>query len=259
MSAPMSPSGKDRNQRFQGRRAYITGAASGIGLATARLLAQGGAKLALIDVNAKGLEAAAKETGGVPFTVDLTDGAAIDRSVAAAAEALGGLDCVLNIAAISDGRSIAELEPDQWDLVMAVNITAPYRICRAALPYLQAQDGSSIVNIGSGEGLLPSAAGTVVYSASKGGLLAFTRALAANLAPKVRVNAVCPGLTDTPGMAPYLHGNDPTMAQAFANRYALKRAADPSEIAEAIAFLASDEASYITGITLAADGGRTYH
>ena len=255
----MSPSGKDRNQRFQGRRAYITGAASGIGLATARLLAQGGAKLALIDVNAKGLETAAKETGGVPFTVDLTDGAAIDRSVAAAAEALGGLDCVLNIAAVSDGRSIAELEPDQWNLVMAVNITAPYRICRAALPYLQAQEGSSIVNIGSGEGLLPSAAGTVVYSASKGGLLAFTRALAANLAPKVRVNAVCPGLTDTPGMAPYLHGNDPTMAQAFANRYALKRAADPSEIAEAIAFLASSEASYITGITLAADGGRTYH
>ena len=254
----MSQSSKDRNQRFQGRRAYITGAASGIGLATARLLAQGGAKLALIDVNAKGLEAAAKETGGVPFTVDLTDGAAIDRSVAAAAEALGGLDCVLNIAAISDGRSIAELEPDQWDLVMAVNITAPYRICRAALPYLQAQEGSSIVNIASGEGLLPSA-GTVVYSASKGGLLAFTRALAANLAPKVRVNAVCPGLTDTPGMAPYLHGNDPTMAQAFANRYALKRAADPSEIAEAIAFLASSEASYITGITLAADGGRTYH
>lgn len=255
----MSPSGKDRNQRFLGRRAYITGAASGIGLATARLLAQGGAKLALIDVNAKGLEAAAKETGGVPFTVDLTDGAAIDRSVAAAADALGGLDCVLNIAAVSDGRSIAELEPDQWDLVMAVNITAPYRICRAALPYLQAQEGSSIVNIASGEGLLPSAAGTVVYSASKGGLLAFTRALAAGLAPKVRVNAVCPGLTDTPGMAPYLHGNDPTMAQAFANRYALKRAADPSEIAEAIAFLASSEASYITGITLAADGGRTYH
>ncbi len=255
----MSPSNKDRNQRFQGRRAYITGAASGIGLATARLLAQGGAKLALIDVNAQGLEAAAKETGGVPFTVDLTDGAAIDRSVAAAADALGGLDCVLNIAAVSDGRSIAELEPDQWDLVMAVNITAPYRICRAALPYLQTQEGSSIVNIASGEGLLPSAAGTVVYSASKGGLLAFTRALAAGLAPKVRVNAVCPGLTDTPGMAPYLHGNDPTMAQAFANRYALKRAADPSEIAEAIAFLASSEASYITGITLAADGGRTYH
>jgi NAD(P)-dependent dehydrogenase (short-subunit alcohol dehydrogenase family) len=255
----MSPSGKDRNQRFQGRRAYITGAASGIGLATARLLAQGGAKLALIDRDEKGLQAAAKETGGVPFTVDLTDGAAIDRSVAAAAEALGGLDCVLNIAAISDGRSIAELEPDQWDLVMAVNITAPYRICRAALPFLQAQEGSSIVNIASGEGLLPSAAGTVVYSASKGGLLAFTRALAANLAPKVRVNAVCPGLTDTPGMAPYLHGNDSTMAQAFANRYALKRAADPSEIAEAIAFLASSEASYITGITLAADGGRTYH
>lgn len=255
----MSPSGKDRNQRFQGRRAYITGAASGIGLATARLLAQGGAKLALIDRDEKGLQAAAKETGGAPFTVDLTDGAAIDRSVAAAAEALGGLDCVLNIAAVSDGRSIAELEPDQWDLVMAVNITAPYRICRAALPYLQAQEGSSIVNIASGEGLLPSAAGTVVYSASKGGLLAFTRALAANLAPKVRVNAVCPGLTDTPGMAPYLHGNDPTMAQAFANRYALKRAAAPSEIAEAIAFLASSEASYITGITLAADGGRTYH
>lgn len=255
----MSKPTNDRNQRFHGRRAYITGAASGIGLATARLLAQGGAKLALIDRDEKGLQAAAKETGGLPFTVDLTDGAAIDRSVAAAAEAMGGLDCVLNIAAVSDGRSIAELEPDQWDLVMAINITAPYRICRAALPYLQAQDGSSIVNIGSGEGLLPSAAGTVVYSASKGGLLAFTRALAANLAPKVRVNAVCPGLTDTPGMAPYLHGNDPTMAQAFANRYALKRAADPSEIAEAIAFLASDEASYITGITLAADGGRTYH
>ena len=255
MSKPI----KDRNKRFEGRRAYITGAASGIGLATARILARDGAKLALIDRDEKGLQTAAKETGGTPFLVDLTDGAAIDRSVAAAAEALGGLDCVLNIAAVSDGRSIADLEPDQWDLVMAINLTSPYRICRAALPFLSAQEGSSIVNIGSGEGLLPSAAGTVVYSASKGGLLAFTRALAAGLAPKIRVNAVCPGLTDTPGMAPYLHGNDPTMAQAFAARYALKRAADPGEIAEAIAFLASEEASYITGITLAADGGRTFH
>lgn len=258
MSNPARP-GADRNARFQGRRIYLTGAASGIGLATARLLAQGGAALALVDVDKEGLDEAAAETGGAALLVDLRDGEAIDRSVVAAAEAMGGLDGVINCAGIMHNARLEGLEPADWDRVIAVNLTAPYRVCRAALPLLRAQAGSSIVNVASGVAMLPSAAGASVYCASKGGLLSFTKALAAELAPDIRANVVCPGLADTPMMAPVLQGRTNIDPSAFVSLYALKRAADPSEIAEAIAFLTSSEASYITGIVLAADGGRTFH
>lgn len=249
----------DRNNRFLGRRVYLTGAASGIGRATAHLLAAEGARLALIDVDPGGLEAVARETGGAPFIVDLRSGDAVDNSVMAAADRMGGLDCVLNIAAVTDGSNIDDLSPDRWEAVMAINLTAPYRICKAALPYLKAATGSTIVNVASGEAVLPSAAGTPAYSASKGGLLSFTRALAAGLAPVIRANAVIPGLTDTPMMAPYIHGDDKGAARDVIERYAMRRPAEPREIAEAIAFLASSESSYVTGITFAVDGGRTYY
>ena len=248
-----------RATRFAGRRIYITGAASGIGRATAGLLAGEGAALALVDIDAAGLALAAHETGGTAFVVDLASGEAIDASVAAAGVALGGLDGVINCAGLGEGTRLAGLEPLLWDHVLAINLSAPYRVCRAALPWFEGEVRASIVNIASGEALLPSSSGAPAYAASKGGLISFTKALAADLAPRVRANVVCPGLADTAMTAGFLHGGDGSLAAAATARYALRRAADPIEIAEAIAFLASDDASYITGITLAADGGRSFH
>jgi NAD(P)-dependent dehydrogenase (short-subunit alcohol dehydrogenase family) len=249
----------DRNARFQGRRIYLTGAASGIGLATARLLAQGGAGLALADIDAEGLERSAAATGGRALVVDLRDGAAIDASVAEAAAALGGLDGVINCAGVAHGAPLEALETADWDDVMAVNLTAPYRVCRAALPWLRGQASAAIVNVASAAALLPPGGGASAYAASKGGLISFTKALARELAPEIRVNVVCPGLAATPMMAAVLEGRSGVDPAAFISAYALKRAADPLEVAEAIAFLCSQEASYVTGVTLAADGGRSFH
>lgn len=249
----------DRNRRFEGRRIYVTGAASGIGLATARLLAEQGAALALVDVDAAKLEAAARETGGMALPVDLRDGEAIDRSVAQAAEAMGGIDGVVNCAGVGSGADIAKLDPAEWDRVMAINLTAPYRVCRAAAPWLRAAEAGAVVNISSGMGLLPSAPGAGAYAASKGGLIALGKALAKDFSPTVRVNTVCPGVVETPMTEPILHGQSPEASAAFVALYSLRRVADPSELAEAIAFLLSDEASFITGSTLPVDGGRVFH
>ena len=249
----------DRNARFRGRRIYVTGAASGIGLATARILAEGGAALALVDIDKYGLEKAAAETGGHPLVVDLCDGDAIDRSVQLANDALGGIDGVVNSAGIAHGAGLATLKPEEWDRVLAINLTAPFRVCRAALPLLKERTSASIVNVASGVALLPAGPGATAYVASKGGLISFTKALAAELGPGIRANAVCPGIADTPMGASVLQRGDQAAAEAFLARYVMKRAADASEIAEAIAFLISDEASFITGIVLAVDGGRSFH
>jgi NAD(P)-dependent dehydrogenase (short-subunit alcohol dehydrogenase family) len=249
----------DRNARFAGRRLYLTGAASGIGRAAAEILTNGGARLALVDVNREGIEAAAAATGGHALPVDLMDGLAIDRSVAEAAQALGGLDGVINCAGITHNARLEDMAPDMWDRVIAVNLTAPYRVCRAALPFLRENDRATIVNVASGMALLPTVPGASLYAASKGGLLSFTKALAAELAPKIRANVLCPGIVNTPMVEKVLGGYDDVDDAPFVAQYALKRVANPRELAEAIAFLTSDEASYVTGAVLAADGGRTFH
>ena len=245
----------DRNRRFAGRKLYVTGAASGIGLATARLFARGGGQVALVDINAKGLAEAAADMGGHPLVVDLVDGDAIDASVQEAARVMGGLDGVVNCAGIPQGGGLADLAPEEWARVVAINLTAPYRVCRAALPYLRAVEGATIVNIASGVGLLPTSPGASAYAATKAGLITFSKALAAELGPGIRANAVCPGFVNTPMTAPIVAA----IGSAFLEGYVLKRAAEPIEIAEAIAFLTSREASFITGIALAVDGGRTFH
>lgn len=249
----------DRNGRFAGRRIYLTGAASGIGRATARMLTSDGARLALIDYDADGLKTIAEETGGEALVVDLADGDAVERSVASAAERLGGLDGVVNCAGVGFGGMVDEVLPEDWERVIAINLTAPWRVCRAAVPWLRRERASAIVNIASGAGLLPTGVGVTAYAASKGGLIAFTKALAKDVGPSIRANCICPGLVDTQMTRPFLSEIDPAASAAFVGQYTLQRAAEPAELAEAIAFLLSDAASYITGSVLSVDGGRVFH
>ena len=236
--------------RLQGRRIVVTGAASGIGRAIAQLFAAEGAALALFDRDAAGLAATAAQTGGHVCEVDVASEASVAAAAAQAAQALGGIDGVVNAAGIMRTGPMEDTPMAVWRQVIDVNLTGTFMVSRACLPWLRQAEGATIVNIASAAGLLPNAPGLTAYAASKGGVVNLGRAMAAELAPAIRVNTVCPGMVDTP-MAEGFHAN--------VGNYALKRLAQPAEIARVILFLTSADGSYVTGATLAADGGRTYH
>lgn len=238
------------DERLLNRRIVITGAASGIGKATAQLFARHGASLTLVDRNADAVTEIARETGGQACIADVTDEAAVMRAVERGSTAMGGLDGVVNAAGVMLRGSVEEISVAEWKRVLDINLTGAYIVVRCCLPWLKRAPRATIVNIGSGQSLLPNSADRTAYSASKGGLLNLTRALAAELAPNIRANTVCPGLVDTP-MAEGVQGN--------VGNYALKRLAQPVEIAQAILFLTSFESSYVTGAALAVDGGRSFH
>lgn len=243
--------------RLAGRKALITGGASGIGLATAKMFCAAGAQVVVLDINATALSTLEAREGLHSYCVDLTDETAARAAVQWAAQRMQGMDAVVNCAGVPNGTQLDAMELAVWNKVMAINLTAPYIVCRAALPWLKARRGSTIVNIASGMGLLPDVGGVCAYAASKGGLIAFSKALAAELAPDIRVNVLCPGLAQTPMSASLLH--DSASASRALQRYALRRAAVPDEIANGILFLTSSESAYVTGTTLAVDGGRTFH
>ena len=249
MAEAIQPSHVPSN-RLRGRCIVITGAASGIGHRTAQVFAAEGAKLTLLDRNAEGMGQIASETGGHAFGVDVTDEEAVKRAVQQGASAMGGIDGVVNAAGIMHRGSILEVDAASWRRVIDVNLTGTYIVVRCCLPWLTKAPFATIVNLSSGQGLLPNVANRSAYAASKGGVVNLTRALAAELAPNIRANTVCPGLVNTP-MAEGVRGN-------FGN-YALNRLAEPVEIANAILFLTSSESSYVTGAALAADGGRSFH
>lgn len=207
--------------------------------------------LTLLDQNAEGLAEMAHETCAHVFAADVTDEASVTRAVAQGASAMGGIDGVVNSAGIHLVRgSVLEVSVEQWRRVLDVNITGAYIVVRCCLPWLKQSPRATIVNVGSGQGLLPNIPNRTAYAASKGGLLNLTRALAAELAPAIRANSVCPGLVDTPLIV---------NGQASAGNYALKRLGQPIEIAQAILYLTSAESSYVTGAALAVDGGRSFH
>lgn len=239
--------------RFSGQAAIVTGAASGIGAATAERLAAEGARLVLIDLAAAvGDYAGRLRAGGAAaFAVqgDVAEEDTWQRAADLARSACGGIDVLVSNAAVNFRRPVHELSLAQWDAQLAVNLTATFLGVRACLPDLRERQGSVVVT--SSVHALFGLPGNPAYAAAKGGLTALTRQLAAEYGPAVRVNAVLPGPILTPGW----DGTSAEDRQRSIEQTVAKRFGTPAEVAAAVAFLASADASYITGASLAVDGG----
>jgi NAD(P)-dependent dehydrogenase (short-subunit alcohol dehydrogenase family) len=243
--------------RLAGKVAVITGAGSGIGLASARRLASDGASVVCADVDELAGKAAAAEVGGIFVRADVTNADDVVAMYAAAVDAYGGLDIAFNNAGISptDDDSILTTGIDAWRRVQEVNLTSVYLCCKAAIPHMQARGGGSIINTASFVAVMGSATSQISYTASKGGVLAMSRELGVQFArERIRVNALCPGPVNTP-MLQELFAKDPERAARRLIHIPLGRFAEPEEIAAAVAFLASDDSSFITASSFLVDGG----
>jgi NAD(P)-dependent dehydrogenase (short-subunit alcohol dehydrogenase family) len=247
----------ERAGRLEGKVAVITGAGSGIGLATARRFAEEGAHVVCADVDASSGTAAAEEVGGIFVPVDVTSESDVEAMFATAAETFGGIDVSFHNAGISptDDDSILDTPLDVWRRVQEVNLTSVYLCCRHVIPHLQARGGGSIINTASFVAVMGAATSQVSYTASKGGVLAMSRELGVQFArERIRVNALCPGPVNTP-MLQELFAKDPERAARRLVHIPMGRFAEAMEIAAAAAFLASDDASFITASTFLVDGG----
>ncbi len=248
--------------RLAGKVALVTGAATGIGAAVARRFAEEGARLAVAGLQAELLRDVARAAGAVPVPCDVTDDAEVKAAVAAAVAALGPVEILVNAAGIISLDDPATIEDAIWRKTLDVNLGGVMHICRAALPGMIARGGGAIVNVAS-VAAFNATPGAASYAASKAGVVAFTRAIANRYGEHgVRANCLCPGWVRTPmsememAQAAAVQGISPEAAfRAMAERLALKRIADPIEMANCCLFLASDEASFVTGATLVADGG----
>ena len=247
---------------LNGKRALVTGAASGMGAASAELLAAEGARVVLADIDLDGAEAVARviRNGGAEATAvgcDVASTTDVKRAVDTAVQSFGGLDIVVNCAGIIRRASVVETTEDEWDRVMAVNIGSVFLTGKHAVPVMAAGDGGSIVNISSGWGLKggPDAAS---YCASKGAVVNLTRAMAIDHGPQgIRVNCICPGDTDTPMLrseARQLGLDEAAFLKESAER-PLNRLGSAEDIARAVLYFASQDSAWVTGSTLVVDGG----
>lgn len=252
--------------RLAGRRALVTGAGSGIGRATANRLAGEGAAVLVLDVRREAADEVASEIGGhggraVALAADVGDEQAVAAAIEEGVSALGGLDTVAACAGITAAGATHELELSTWEKIVRVNLTGTFLTLKHALPHLMAAGGGAIVTIGSTASLV-AAGRTSVYDASKGGVLQLTRAVAVEYVDHgIRANCVCPGLVATNLAANSREltalGTDAGSAPLDRLRVPMSRAADPGEIAAAVAFLCSDDASFMTGAAVPVDGGYT--
>jgi NAD(P)-dependent dehydrogenase (short-subunit alcohol dehydrogenase family) len=257
----------DIPRRLAGRRALITGAGSGIGRATALRLASEGAAVAVMDVRADTADPVIVEIdalGGqaLGLCADVRDEASVAEATARAATAFGGLDTIVACAGITASGATDTTTLEQWELMIRVNLTGVFLTVKHALPHLLAAGVGSIVTIGSVASLV-AAGRTTTYDASKGGVLQFTRGVAVEYADRgIRANCVCPGVVAT-NLAASSRQLDASLAPADPSTPATRvdppmgRRADPAEIAAVVAFLCSDDASFVTGAAIAADGGYT--
>jgi NAD(P)-dependent dehydrogenase (short-subunit alcohol dehydrogenase family) len=243
--------------RLAGRVAVITGGGGGIGLASAHRLAAEGARIVIADRDADTGAAAADAVGGIFVPVDVSDPDSVDRLFGTAVDEFGTVDISFHNAGISpaDDDSILTTELDAWQRVQDVNLKSVYLCCRAVLPIMQRQGKGSIINTASFVAVMGSATSQISYTASKGGVLALSRELGVQFAREgIRVNALCPGPVNTP-LLQDLFAKDPERAQRRLVHIPIGRFAEPEEIAGAVAFLASDDASFINGSTFLVDGG----
>ncbi|MFI5217375.1 MAG: SDR family NAD(P)-dependent oxidoreductase [Candidatus Limnocylindria bacterium] len=237
---------------LDGRRAVVTGGASGIGLATSRRLVEEGARVAILDLQREAAEAAANELGGFAFEVDVADAAAVERAMDDAARALGGLDLVFNNAGAGAVRTLHRYSPEDVERLVRVNLIGVFNGLRAAVPRLLAAGGGAIVNNASASASQP-VRGEAPYAAAKAGVLALTQSAALEYGPRIRVNSVSPGVIRTPmseGLFRIPGGLDPVLAAT-----PLGRTGTSEEVADAVIFLLSEQARFITGQDLVVDGG----
>jgi 2-hydroxycyclohexanecarboxyl-CoA dehydrogenase len=243
---------------LSGQTAVVTGAARGIGAAIAGGLAAAGASVAIWDLERDAADVAASSLEGkaVGIAVDVAQRESVDAAVAATEEVLGPIDVLVNNAGIDVIKPFLDSTEEEWSRILSVNLLGTVRCCHAIVPGMIELGRGAVVNLGSDAGRVGSS-GEAVYSGSKGGVIAFTKALAREVAAKgVRVNCVCPGPTDT-ALLDQVAAASQKLYDGLARAIPMRRIGQPSDVAPAVLFLVSDAASYITGQTLSVSGGLT--